>query len=91
MPGSTRIVHFLTFGLLLISAGFAWAEVCPSSQVPKAERDQYDALVPISPAQEATALQTHLPFGAPPCPAEPGWMPAIRGGPRSARWAARHS
>ncbi len=56
------------FILLFIFAGSVWAEVCPFSQVPKAERDQYDALVPISPAQEATALQTHLPFGAPPCP-----------------------
>lgn len=60
--------HLFALGLLLVFAASAAAEVCPSSQVPKAERDQYDALVPISPAQEATALQTHLPFGAPPCP-----------------------
>lgn len=68
MGALRRTRQFITLALLLVFAASAAAEVCPFSQVPKAERHQFDALVPISPAAETTALQTHLPFGAPPCP-----------------------
>lgn len=54
--------------LLLAFAGAAWAEVCKGSTVPKAELAQYDAQAIVSPAEEAEAVQTHLPWGEPECP-----------------------
>lgn len=54
--------------LLLLLTDTAPAEICPGNKVPKAELQQYDPLVTLSPAQEQAARQTHLPWGQPGCP-----------------------
>jgi len=55
----------LTLVLLLAFVATATAEVCPNSQVPKAERDAADQLLVLSDAEQAIAIQAHLPFGTP--------------------------
>jgi hypothetical protein len=64
----TRSVQALLIGLLLLCGNSAWAEVCKGSRVPKADLAQYDAKTILSPADQDTALQTHLPYGPPNCP-----------------------
>jgi DNA/RNA endonuclease G (NUC1) len=60
--------QLIAFVLLLFFAASAAAEVCPNPQVPKAQRDAADQLLFLSDAEQAEAIQTHLPFGTPPCP-----------------------
>ncbi len=42
-----------------------WAEVCPGSQVPRSELDQFDAALPLSLNAKLQAEDTHLPWGFP--------------------------
>lgn len=60
--------HLVILALVLLFAGWASAEVCKGSKVPKAELAKYDAQALLSPAEEAEAVQTHLPWGVPECP-----------------------
>lgn len=53
--------------MLLLLTGYAWAEVCKGSKVPKADLAHYDAQAILSPADRDAALQTHLPYGQPAC------------------------
>jgi endonuclease G len=58
----------ITVSVLLLTFSPAWAEICKGPKVPKTDLAQYDAQVALSLADQATALQTHLPYGQPSCP-----------------------
>lgn len=65
----TRIRILIIFLLLWCGlAELVAAEVCSGSKVPKAEREAYDAQATLTAAEIVQALQTHLPYGQPPCP-----------------------
>ncbi|HWU36650.1 MAG TPA: hypothetical protein VN203_03325 [Candidatus Acidoferrum sp.] len=64
-----KSTRFLTTWLLLfLSVGFAFAEVCKGSKVPKVGLAQYDGQAILSLADQDAALQTHPPYGQPACP-----------------------
>ncbi len=58
----------LALSLVLLLSGLAWAEVCKGSKIPRAELREYDAHAELTPAEQAAALRTHLPWGQPACP-----------------------
>jgi len=58
MRGPARQV--IALPLLLVFVAMAAAEVCPKSQVPKAERDAADQLFFLSETEQAEAIQTLL-------------------------------
>ena len=63
-----QVRYWLTLTLLLVASGSAWAEVCSGSKVKKADLVVFDQAVELTQPERTTALQTHLPFGIPPCP-----------------------
>jgi len=58
----------LVLSLLFVFTSPAWAEVCKSSKVKKADLTVYDQAVILSQAENDQAIQTHLPYGTPQCP-----------------------
>jgi len=58
----------LALVVLLLLATSASAEVCKGSKVPKTDLAQYDVQAVLSPVDQDTALQAHLPYGQPSCP-----------------------
>src|SRR2546428_2169464 len=56
--------YLLAVVLLLITAGSAWAEVCPFNEIPRATLAQYDQLVVLSQAEKQQARTEHAPWGA---------------------------
>jgi DNA/RNA endonuclease G (NUC1) len=63
-----HVRYWLALTLLLVVSGTAWAEVCSGSKVKKADLVVFDQGVELTPAEQSTALQTHLAHGVPPCP-----------------------
>lgn len=63
-----RTAALLPILLLILMTSSAWAEICKSSRIPRAELTQHDAQVELSPAEVDAALQIHLPWGQPACP-----------------------
>ena len=68
MKRAKAVQQVVAVAVLILFSGTTWAEVCKGSKVPKAALGKYDAQVVLSPDDEATAIQTHLPYGQPACP-----------------------
>src|SRR5438034_5492890 len=54
----------LSFGMLLLLVGTAWAEVCPFNEIRKATLAQYDQQVFLSDTEKQQARAEHAPWGA---------------------------
>jgi len=61
----TRILPFLVILLFLAAPAFSWAEICPGSQVPKAELQKLDSALPIPLQDKLESEVAHLPWGFP--------------------------
>src|SRR5713226_2218298 len=63
-----QIRYWVALALVLVVTSSAWAEVCKGSKVKKADLAVYDQGVELTQTERNTAIQTHLPYGTPPCP-----------------------
>src|SRR6266702_242572 len=65
----TSMRYWLALALMIfLCTGSAWAEICKGSKVKKADLLVFDQGVELTQPERDQAIQTHLPYGTPPCP-----------------------